>query len=384
MISEEGGKMEKNRINRKRKRNALILLPSLEKGDGSAGAVMNYYDALVIGGWKVDFLLIRSTENNRTSEIRKNGGHIFVLPPRNKYTSSVKKKLVSVIKNGDYSVIHINVPGHIAYLALTEGEKNGIPVRIFHCHNPKNRLNLKTKISTALYDSLCLKHASQLIACSKSAGLSRYGSRSFEVVRNLISVRDFRYDENARAVLRRKISAEYAVLVGVVGRITAQKNPLFLIECFEAFQKKEPRAKLLWIGEGELLEKVQALLKAKGLLNACIFAGRLDDVGQWYSAMDLFLLQSLFEGLGIVFLEAQCSGLLCFGSDAVPPETEVTELMHRIPLCRDAEFWAAAMVRELRNAAARRDRGEDLRKAGYTIGTTADELLTLYNTWYIG
>ena len=93
MISEEGGKMEKNRINRKRKRNALILLPSLEKGDGSAGAVMNYYDALVIGGWKVDFLLIRSTENNRTSEIRKNGGHIFVLPPRNKYTSSVKKSL---------------------------------------------------------------------------------------------------------------------------------------------------------------------------------------------------------------------------------------------------------------------------------------------------
>ena len=144
------------------------------------------------------------------------------------------------------------------------------------------------------------------------------------------------------------------------------------------------RRVLVAVGDGELLEKVQARLKSKGLLNACIFAGRLDNVGQWYSAMDLFLLPSVFEGLGIVFLEAQCSGLLCFGSDTVPPETEVTELMHRISLYRNAEFWAAAMVKELENAAARRDREEDLRKAGYTIETTADELLKLYNTWYMG
>lgn len=63
--------------------------------------------------------------------------------------------------------------------------------------------------------------------------------------------------------------------------------------------------------------------------------------------MDLFLLPSKFEGMGIVFLEAQCTGLPCFGSTNVPIETEVTELMHRISLKQEANYWATAMKKLL-------------------------------------
>ena len=365
-----------------RNKKALILLPSLEKGDGSAAAIMNYYDALAEEGWKVDFLLVRGTQKNRTQKITQNNGQIFVLPQKNKYSYTVTKMIMTVIKNGNYSVVHVNLPGHIAYCALKSAEKQGMPLRIFHCHNPKNTLNLKTKISTAIYDSLCLRHSNQLIACSKSAGLSRFGDRPFEILKNLVSVSAFKYDSKARTELRRKIKAENSIVVGVVGRITAQKNPLFLIECFEAFKRKEPRAKLLWIGEGELLEKVKISLKGKGLLNDCIFAGRKENVGKWYSAMDIFLLPSVFEGLGIVFLEAQCSGLLCFGSDKVPPETEVTGLMHRLPLKMSADDWAEFMQKEFNGIRVRQDMGDYVQKAGYTLETSGTDMLKLYNTWY--
>ena len=74
-----------------RNKKALILLPSLEKGDGSAAAIMNYYDALAEDGWKVDFLLVRGTQNNRTEKITQNNGQIFVLPQKNKYSYTVTK-----------------------------------------------------------------------------------------------------------------------------------------------------------------------------------------------------------------------------------------------------------------------------------------------------
>lgn len=358
---------------------ALIILPSLENGDGSAASIMNYYDALS-KEWEVDFLLIRQTDNMRSKQIMEDGGEIFVLPQQNKYSFAVSRAIASIIRGGKYAVVHINLPGHIAYRALLEAQKERVPVRIFHCHNPKNNLNLKTKISTWVYDTLCLKHANQLFACSESAGVSRFGSKDFHVLRNAIITERFQFDREARMELRKELLVEDSILVGVVGRITAQKNPLFLADCFEAFKAKEPKARLLWIGEGELIEQVKSRLDAKHLLEDCIFLGRREEIGKWYSAMDLFLLPSLFEGLGIVFLEAQCSGLPCFGSDLVPIDTEITELMHRISLQKTPGEWADFMRDVLKTSAERKGRGNELNKAGYDLTNVDDNLRKLYNS----
>lgn len=357
---------------------ALIVLPSLENGDGSAASIMNYYKPLV-QEWNVDFLLMRTTDNMRTRQIIANGGKVFILSQQNKYSYAVAKEIASIIKKGKYSVVHVNLPGHIAYRALLEAKKDRVPIRIFHCHNPKNDLNLKTKISTRIYDTLCLKYANNLFACSESAGISRFEDKDFYILKNAIITERFRFNPETRAELRKELGVEDSVLVGVIGRITAQKNPLFLVDCFAALKAKEPLARLLWIGEGELIEQVKKRLDSKGLLEDCIFLGRREDVGRWYSAMDLFLLPSVFEGFGIVFLEAQCSGLPCFGSDLVPIDTEITELMHRISLHKTPDEWASLMFNALKTSAKRTSRDSDLRNASFDLSSVEDNLRTLYN-----
>lgn len=360
---------------------ALILLPSLAYADGSAAAIMNYYQALVDNGWSVDFLLVQKTENNRTKAVSQQGGRIFTLPQCNKYLPCVAKQIAEIVQKGRYDVIHVNIPGHVAYRTLLQAEKANVPVRIFHCHNPRNCLNWKTRISTRIYDTLCLRHANQRAACSKSAGLSRFGNRSFWVVKNLIEPAGFLFDPAARNRIRKQLGAEDRVIVGVVGRITPQKNPLFLVDCFAAFQKAEKRAFLLWIGEGELKQKVKRRLEEKGLAKVSCFPGTIREVGKWYSAMDLFLLPSKFEGLGIVFLEAQCNGLLCFGSDAVPDEAAVTELMHRISLQKKPEEWAEEIQNAMGQNTERRSRQETFQQAGYTLESGSNALFHLYDLW---
>ena len=290
---------------------------------------------------------------------------------------------MTAVKFKEYSlwcvyIVHVNMPGHVGFETLKMARQYGIGKRIFHAHNPRNNLNLKTVISTKVYDYLLQREATELVACSKSAGNSRFGNKDFQVLKNVIDTDRFVYRLEDRRYIREKLHIEKKVVVGVVGRFAAQKNPEFLLECFAEYNKLNKESVLLWIGDGELQEKIQDRAKNMGLKGACLFVGRKNNIEKWYSAMDLFLLPSKFEGMGIVFLEAQCTGLPCFGSTNVPIETEVTELMHRISLKQEANYWATAMKKVTDMSGDRRSRASEFINAGYTHEATKSDLLNMY------
>lgn len=379
MDSEYDGKDEKmaERTQVKQKK-ALILLPYLKNGDGTAVALMNYYQELIEHGWRIDFLVLKIFECEWLNKVKADGNNIYELPKENKYSYKVSRKIRSIIKEGKYDIVHVNMPGHVGFETLKMARQYGIGKRIFHAHNPRNNLNLKTVISTKVYDYLLQREATELVACSKSAGNSRFGNKDFQVVKNVIDTDRFVYRLEDRRYIREKLHIEKKVVVGVVGRFAAQKNPEFLLECFAEYNKLNKESVLLWIGDGELQEKIQDRAKNMGLKGACLFVGRKNNIEKWYSAMDLFLLPSKFEGMGIVFLEAQCTGLPCFGSTNVPIETEVTELMHRISLKQEANYWATAMKKVTDMSGDRRSRASEFINAGYTHEATKSDLLNMY------
>lgn len=379
MDSEYDGKDEKmaERTQVKQKK-TLILLPYLKNGDGTAVALMNYYQELIEHGWRIDFLVLKIFECEWLNKVKADGNNIYELPKENKYSYKVSRKIRSIIKEGKYDIVHVNMPGHVGFETLKMARQYGIGKRIFHAHNPRNNLNLKTVISTKVYDYLLQREATELVACSKSAGNSRFGNKDFQVLKNVIDTDRFVYRLEDRRYIREKLHIEKKVVVGVVGRFAAQKNPEFLLECFAEYNKLNKESVLLWIGDGELQEKIQDRAKNMGLKGACLFVGRKNNIEKWYSAMDLFLLPSKFEGMGIVFLEAQCTGLPCFGSTNVPIETEVTELMHRISLKQEANYWATAMKKVTDMSGDRRSRASEFINAGYTHEATKSDLLNMY------
>lgn len=85
--------------------------------------------------------------------------------------------------------------------------------RIFHAHNPRNNLNLKTVISTKVYDYLLQREATELVACSKSAGNSRFGNKDFQVLKNVIDTDRFVYRLEDRRYIREKLHIEKKVVV---------------------------------------------------------------------------------------------------------------------------------------------------------------------------
>ena len=153
-------------------KNVLILLPYLKNGDGTAVALMNYYQALIDDNWNVDFLNLKNTKCQWFEMVKKNGGDVFELPQVNKYSKKVKSYIKNIVYSKKYNIVHVNIPGHIGYITLKIAKKAGVRIRIFHAHNPFNCLNIKTIISsknifeTFLIDFLLISTNSILYFCN--------------------------------------------------------------------------------------------------------------------------------------------------------------------------------------------------------------------------
>ena len=103
-------------------------------------------------------------------------------------------------------------------------------------------------------------------------------------------------------------------------------------------------AVLLFVGRGDLMEKTKSYAKEKGVFEDIRFLGARDDVPEIYQAMDIFLFPSLHEGLPFAGVEAQCSGLPCFFSDAISANVILTDTVTSMSLDKSAKEWAKAIV----------------------------------------
>ena len=82
--------------------------------------------------------------------------------------------------------------------------------------------------------------------------------------------------------------------------------------------------KLLLIGDYEKMDsELRNQIESSGYSDRIILAGKIGDIYKYYSAMDLYVFPSHYEGLNISMIEAQCAGLQCFASNKLDSETNV-------------------------------------------------------------
>lgn len=276
----------------------------------------------------------------------------------------------------EYRIVHGHSRGS-APLYLSEANRAN-RVTIMHCHNNSYGKGISGVIRSVWQIPLHWV-ADYNFACSYDSGVSQFGKNGrFQVIKNGILAERFSWNPEIRMAVRKEFGLENALVIGNVARFVEQKNHTLLIEIFRELKRLRPDARLLLVGQGPKEDQIRAQASSYGILEDIFFAGLREDVDRLYQAMDVFVLPSLFEGLGMVNIEAQTSGLPCFVSDTVAPEAAVTDLVHYLPLNLPPEQWAKEILRGLIPPETRRDRREDIIQAGFDIRSTAAELERFY------
>ncbi|WP_368230292.1 glycosyltransferase [Blautia wexlerae] len=147
-------------------------------------------------------------------------------------------------------------------------------------------------------------------------------------------------------------------------------------------KKKKPNAELILVGTGPLEEKVKSKVAEKGLSDCVHFLGNRKDMNRIYQAMDVFVFPSLFEGLGIVAIEAQAAGVPIVCSEGLPPETDITPIYRKLLLSDGEEKWANTALEMAQNLKAHTNMQQYVIDAGFDMDATAKYMESYYlNRW---
>ena len=343
---------------------------------GAETFIMNVYRNIDRAKIQFDFMIHTKQKCAYEDEVIALGGKIFRIPAYNcfnhlKYKTAWRKFFKN---NKNYKFIH----GHMtstAAIYLKIAKKHGIKT-ISHAHNTSSGNDFKAKIKDIL--QLPLKYtADYLFACSAAAGKWCYGKSDFKIIFNAIDTDKFIYNKIFREIKRKELGLENKFVIMHIGRFEIQKNHGFLTDIFREIYNKNQDAVLFLVGNGPLREDIKIKTESAGLKNNIIFAGVRSDIPELLCAADVFLFPSLWEGLGIVLIEAQANGLRCVVSDAVPEEAAITNLIEFVSLNQPAMYWAEKVLAYV-DGYERKDMREEIKKAGYDIKNTVSRLEEFY------
>lgn len=306
-------------------------------------------------------------------EILDAGSEVFRVCSRHRNPLRHYREWYQLLRHhaGAYDAIVLNTNSLEYVYPLVIARKFGIPRRVIHSHNAgfENAIGTARRALIAMNQRLLRASATDYLACSEDAGRWMFGTGTpFRVVHNALDMASYRFDPARRAAVRQSLGLGDALVLGHVGRFSYQKNHDFLLDAFAAVHEARPDTVLLLVGDAvgdtSFLDATKEKVERLGLKENVRFLGMRQDVPDLLQAMDVFLLPSHFEGLGIVGIEAQAAGLPTFASDTLPRDLAVTSLIHFLPLGR-AEAWAEAVLHG--GGQPRRDTTDEIRRAGYDI-----------------
>lgn len=341
---------------------------------GAETLIMNIYRAIDRTKVQFDFLLHNPEKTAYEDEIASLGGRIFRLPRflgfnKFSYDRSLRAFL---IEHPEYHIIHDHLMDS-ADETFSVAKKLG-RITIAHSHTAQTYSSLPDIIRFFFRRNL-YKTADYRFACSKEAGDWLYRKKAdYIVLNNGIDTERFRFSEEIRSRKRKELGiAPETFLITNIGRMVGQKNQKRLLDIFALYHDTDKDSKLAVIGTGPLENELKEKAGEKGLADDVLFLGSHSDVNEILMASDLFLFPSLCEGLGIVLVEAEATGLKCIFSSNIPEEVDlIPSLMTRVSLESSDEEWARRISEVKTNKSPKRNEQYlAVRNMGYDIRKSA-------------
>ena len=380
----------------------LHIVGGLDFG-GIEMLLMNLYRQMNPSKVQFDFVKHTAQQQVFDAEVIHLGGHIYSCPRFRGYNffaylnwwkrffkehpqyhivhghiySTAAMYLYVARKYGLTTIIHAHVSGG-------EGLQ-GLKHRLYHFDLQSMRLYIQNSIKGLIrkFIAFPIRYlADYFFACSQIAGKWIFGHKittrqNYFIVSNAIDTANFAYNLSAREHIRQQLHIENNWVLGNVGRFVVPKNQMFLLKIFAEVYKQNPAARLLLVGDGPLKQDLIKQAQEAQISQAVIFSDGQVPSTDYYQAMDVFVFPSLYEGLGIVLIEAQTSGLPCVISANLPQEADLQcGLVTRVNLQQPAAVWAQTVLEQ--SGKERTSQQTAAQAKGYDIISVAQWLQGFY------
>lgn len=298
---------------------------------GAETMLMNIYRNIDREKITFDFLVHNQGEGYYDAEIIKEGGHIYYIPSQGnlgiiRYIQTLTRFLK---ENGPFDIIHSHMDWQGGMIAVA-AKMAGIKKVVVHSHTTE-LMNPSLAYQVVLrMQKLCIGIcATDYWACSEAAVRFLFYKglcckRNIQIIPNGIQVHEYMNlnREESRKLLRIE---KDTFLIGNVGSLSPIKNQIFLVELAKELKMKGFQFKLLLVGGGQdnYRKQVEEQINKYDLKKEVTLLGLRKDIPSIMCALDLFVLPSLFEGLGIAAIEAQAAGTPSIVSTNVPREVDM-------------------------------------------------------------
>ena len=356
----------------------LHIVPSLGYVSGISKTLMNYYELIDKDMFQFDFMYINETDDNYEDVIKKMGGNCFhIRNIKNFFKFRKYIKDFSLAHKNEYSIIHLHMP--FLFVLFYPLKKMLNAKIVLHAHSTKygdtNFTNIRNKILYKMY----LRKADCFFACSKLAGESLFKKDFIEngfVMYNITNIKELEKKIDKR-IAKSNLNLTDCFVIGHVGIFRYPKNHRFIIDIFEKLLLLKPNSKLLLVGDGDLKKDIEQYAKNKNIYESILFAGAVNDVYKYYSAMDVFVFPSIFEGFAMALVEAQGFSIPCVASNIMIPEVNINK-ENNVFLSLDdtADKWANSII-NIANKSSRKCRFDFNNDIYYRVKALEKEYLKI-------
>ena len=223
-------------------------------------------------------------------------------------------ELYAHICQGKYDIVHTHssVAGVIGRLAAVIAR---VPVIIHHVHGwgLQEDMSKRVRMLYLALERFCARFTNRIIAVSKPNIEKGLAYRICPEDKFALIYYGIHLEKFQQQIDRRKLCLELGLdpeckIVGMIGRLDKQKNPLDFIRAAAMVSKEYPNVQFLIAGDGSLRPECESLIHDLNLANRFFLLGYRNDIDQIMPMLTMTVLSSLWEGLPIVFQEAMSAG----------------------------------------------------------------------------
>lgn len=234
---------------------------------------------------------------------------IVVIPQIMKPDLTRPYKLLRIVKQYQPDLIHSYL-----FVANTWARIIGTMCRVPVIISERNSMSKEPILFR--FTNIFLRFLGSFLIVNSHDGAKRIISRKqfnpdkIKVIHNGIPIDKYSYQhksENLEILKNQFGIQDYEKTIGIIGRLTYQKNHELLIRSFLKIRQLIPKIKILCIGDGPRREALKIFAKELGLEDSIIFTGRRDDIPACLAIIDALALTSRWEGCPNVILEAMAA-----------------------------------------------------------------------------